>query len=273
MPRRRPDGPRGLLRVGPQRGTTRHERYLPSADLAGFIEHFWTVGWDFRGEEPFRVETLPYPSVHLVIEPGRSRVAGVTRGKFVRWLKDQGWVFGIKFRPGAFEPFFGAPVSRLADRRVPIDRIFGSAGQRLEAAIIAAGDDDARVELAEQFLRGRLPATDPNADSAAQMVELIRTDRRILKVDDLVTRFALNKRALQRLFSRYVGVSPKWVIQRFRLHEAAEQLATGSVDGTRLALELGYADQAHFIRDFKAMVGVAPGVYARRATSIERGER
>ena len=69
---------------------------------------------------------------------------------------------------------------------------------------------------------------------------------------------------LQRLFGRYVGVSPKWVIQRYRLHEAAEQLATGeSVSQTELALNLGYSDQAHFIRDFKAIVGVSPAAYAR----------
>ncbi len=247
------------------RGTTHHERYLPSADLGLYIEHFWSVSWDFRDLDPFLVQTLPYPSVHIVIDPGRSRVAGVTRGRFERWLTDQGWVFGIKFHPGAFAPFFGAPVSQLTDRMVSVERIFGLAGKRLELTVVAAEDDDAKVERAEELLRARLPEPDDNVALAKQMVELIRTDRRVLKVDDLVNRMQVNKRAVQRLFSRYVGVSPKWVIQRFRLHEAAEQLATGAADGSRLALELGYADQAHFIRDFKAMVGVAPGAYAKRA--------
>lgn len=263
--RRRPDGPSGLLRLSPERSRTRHERYLPSDDLAGYVEHYWTVAWDFRGEEPYRVETLPYPSVHVLVEPGSARVGGVNRGKFVAMLEDEGWVFGIKFLPGAFRPFFGAPISRLTDRAVPIRRIFGAAGEKYARAVRAAPDTDARIDLAEAFLRVRLPEPDSNVALAVRTVALIRADRRIVKVDDLVDRVRMTKRGLQRLFNRYVGVSPKWVIQRFRLHDATDQLAARVVDGTRLALELGYADQAHFIRHFRASVGLAPGAYARRA--------
>lgn len=77
-------------------------------------------------------------------------------------------------------------------------------------------------------------------------------------------------RPLQRHFLRYVGVNPKWVIQRYRLHEAAERLKAGPVDLASLALELGYFDQAHFTRDFRAIVGMSPGAWAvslRRAAS------
>jgi AraC-like DNA-binding protein len=71
-------------------------------------------------------------------------------------------------------------------------------------------------------------------------------------------------RRLQRLFSDYVGVGPKWVIRRYRLHEAAARAADGAgLDLVRLAAELGYADQAHLTRDFTAMVGVPPARYAR----------
>ena len=85
-------------------------------------------------------------------------------------------------------------------------------------------------------------------------------------VEDLVHRYGLNKRTLQRLFAKYVGVSPKWVIQRYRLHEAAEQLVAGaSVSQAAIAMSLGYSDQAHFVRDFKSVVGVSPAAYARVA--------
>jgi AraC-like DNA-binding protein len=90
-------------------------------------------------------------------------------------------------------------------------------------------------------------------------------DRTLVRVDDLVDRHGMNKRTLQRLFARYVGVRPKWVIQRYRLHEAAERLAAGGVDHAALASELGYSDQAHFARDFKAIVGLSPAVYERQA--------
>jgi AraC-like DNA-binding protein len=83
-----------------------------------------------------------------------------------------------------------------------------------------------------------------------------------------VERFGIATRTLQRIFSDYVGASPKWVIQRYRLQEAAERLARDGPAGlSRLAQELGYVDQAHFIRDFRAMVGVPPAEYARGAAA------
>lgn len=70
----------------------------------------------------------------------------------------------------------------------------------------------------------------------------------------------------ERIFSQYVGVSPKWVIKRYRLHEAAEQLADDeAIDWPTLALDLGYFDQAHFIKDSKAIVGSAPAEYAKKS--------
>jgi len=72
-------------------------------------------------------------------------------------------------------------------------------------------------------------------------------------------------RGLQRLFAEYVGIGPKWVIRRYRLREITERLAAGGpVDWAGLAAELGYADQAHLVRDFRAMVGETPTWYAQR---------
>jgi AraC-like DNA-binding protein len=95
------------------------------------------------------------------------------------------------------------------------------------------------------------------------LVDAILANRTILKVDDIVDRHGIGKRNLQKLSREYVGVTPKWVIQRYRLHEAAERLDTAAIDLSTLAFELGYADQAHFVRDFKAAVGHPPASYLR----------
>jgi len=76
----------------------------------------------------------------------------------------------------------------------------------------------------------------------------------------------MSKRTLERFFRQYVGVGPKWVIQHYRLHEAAEYAATDHRrDWPDLAARLGYADQAHFIREFKRFVGQSPTRYAENA--------
>ncbi|MGI8687330.1 MAG: AraC family transcriptional regulator [Thermomicrobiales bacterium] len=238
----------------------------PSQDLDFFIEHYWIVTWDLSGQEPYRSETLPHPCIHLVIEKERSRIFGATTGKFSYLLEGKGQVFGIKFRPGAFYPFVKSPVSQFTDASINLRDAFGMDGNALEAAILAQEDGKKMIALAENFLRARLPERDENVAVITRIVDRIIADRTITRVDDIVCRLNLNKRTLQRIFRQYVGVSPKWVIKQYRLHEAAERLADGGgVDGSNLALDLGYFDQAHFIKDFKAIVGRAPAEYARNS--------
>jgi len=259
---------RGVLRASvadPDR--TRHVRYHPSADLAQYIEHYWSVSWDFRGVAPERVEILPHPSVHLIFQRHvGARIRGVTRGKFSGLLDGEGGILGVKFTPGGFYPFSRAPVSTLTDTTVDIHDVFGDGGVAVARAVLGRRTDASRIALVETFLRRCAPERDDSAVRMAELVYAVAQDRSILKVEDLAARSGMNKRTLERRFAKYVGVSPKWVIQRYRLHEAAEQLAAGgAIEQSALALRLGYSDQAHFIRDFKAIVGISPAAYARRA--------
>jgi AraC-like DNA-binding protein len=202
----------------------------------------------------------------MVFERGvGGRIAGVARGKFSTLLEGNGGVFATKFRPGGFYPFVRTPIVTFADSTVPLGSVWGPDGDALERAVLALNDDDARMEIVEDFLRERRPRRDENATLATTIVDAIAADRGILTMDDVARRFGLNPRTLQRLFARYVGVNPKWVIQRYRLHEAAERLAQGPANQAALALELGYADQTHFVKDFTAIVGTSPAAYAKRA--------
>ncbi|HET6984411.1 MAG TPA: helix-turn-helix domain-containing protein [Myxococcaceae bacterium] len=268
MVRRKTEPPRGVLRTGvAQDGPYRHERHHPSSDLEPWVEHYWTVQWDLRGSAPQEVQTLPHPSVHLIFEAdGKSRIAGPSRARFSRLLEGKGGVFAAKFKPAGFHAFVGTPISRFANRTVPFGEVFGPAGERVERAVLATAPDAERIGLVEDFLRSRRPGRDEHAERVSEMVYRVAGEAEIHRVEHLAARFGLNTRTLQRLFSKYVGVSPKWVIQRYRLHEAAERLAAGnSINQAELALELGYTDQAHFVRDFKSIVGVAPAAYARAA--------
>ena len=118
-----------------------------------------------------------------------------------------------------------------------------------------------------------LPHTpDPQADLAIDLVRHIRADRTVLRVGDFARAEGLSVRALQRLFATCVGVSPKWVILRYRIHEALEQAGTrDDIDWAALAADLGYADQAHLVRDFTATVGVPPTAYATEARAGRAG--
>lgn len=238
-------------------------RHAPADDLAFFVERHWIIRWDLRDRPPHQQETLPQPCVNMVIEAGRSAVHGVGTRKFAALLEGRGQVVGTKWKPGAFYPFLGRPVAEITDRSLPLGEVFGEGAGGLEEAVLAAEDDAAQIALVEALLRSRLPARDENVAMVVEVVQMALADREMTRVEELAARSGLSPRTLQRLFQRYVGVSPKWVIRRFRLHEAADRVAEGTVvDWAALAHELGYFDQAHFSRDFKAQVGHTPSAYA-----------
>jgi AraC-like DNA-binding protein len=255
--------PRGILNVRPAEAMSGLSRYWPSPDLAPFVEHYWIVRWDLR--EPHVAETVPHPSVHMVLETGgRAEIVGVMRTKFTRVLEGRGRVVGTKFRPGAFRPFVKTPVSAFTDRHPALRDAFGARAAKLGERLLAPDDDREGIAVIEDFLRGFRPVADDAMSLAGRVAARVADERAITRVEQLVREFATATRRLQRVFGEYVGVSPKWVIQRYRLLDAAERVAAGTfVDWADLALDLGYADQAHFIRDFKRLVGRTPAEYAK----------
>lgn len=256
---------RGVLQAQPAVGQFRHVRRSPAPELAHFIAHYWLVSWDLRNLEPHTAETLPHPNVHAIFEPAGSTVAGVHTAKFSRRLEGRSHAFGVKFTPGGFRSVLDAPVSSLADRTVPIREIFGPEIDPLEAILIASDDGATLTAAANGFFSAHFHALDDSARLAADLVNLILSDPTVRTVDDLAARAGFGKRSLQRLFSEYIGVSPKWVIRRYRLHELLERINSGAQpDYAQLALELGYYDQAHLINDFRSIVGYSPTQYQPR---------
>ena len=251
----------GLLHFKSSTPLSGYARYFPSPDIEPFVEHYWTVEWNLP--QPTLRETLPYPCAHIVLEPGGVAVlAGVTTKTFSRVLEPAGRVLGAKFRPGGLRPFVSQSVSAFTDKTFALSEIFGKAAQDLDLRALAHADHHAAFGVIEAFLRELRPRADASLELATRIAACIAQDRNMKTVEQLGAESRLGVRTLQRLFGDYIGVSPKWMIRRYRLQEAAERMAAAqAVDWPELALDLGYADQAHFIRDFKAIVGQAPAEY------------
>lgn len=230
----------------------RHAFHGPSPALAPWVERYWEARWDYA--EPYRQKIVPYPNVHLSFGGGRADVNGVCSGYQIKVLEGRDHVFGVAFRPGCFRPFLGASVSTITDRVVPSTEVFGP---DLPTTL--------DVPTVDAFLLKHLPDDDSRVRQAVAAVELIAKDKAVTRVERLAGELGLGMRGLQRLFAEYVGIGPKWVIRRYRLHEATARMAAGgAIDWAALAADLGYADQGHFIRDFKSMFGEPPTWYAQR---------
>jgi AraC-like DNA-binding protein len=111
----------------------------------------------------------------------------------------------------------------------------------------------------------------PRSISSPQIVSSMRRLPPTARVEDIANVNHIASRTLQRLFRRYVGVSPKWMLKRLRIHQAVEQISSQPPgDWSELALDLGYYDHAHFIRDFRLIVGQSPAQYSAEAALATR---
>ena len=232
----------------------------PPADLAAFIEVGWAMRWRLPAGHVYTQRVLPNPCVQIVVNRNGAEVIGVVTGAFSATFEGDDFVFGLKFRPCGFYPFFGGrAVSSLMNQRVSIESVFADADPgRLRS--LAEGENSQALmgDLCEVLRRALSPASRTGA------VERIAGDREILRVEQAAAALGMSERALQRLFREQVGVSPKWVIRRFRLQEAAAIVESGvEQNWADLANRLGYFDQSHLIREFTEIVGEPPAAYAK----------
>ncbi|MDW3845290.1 AraC family transcriptional regulator [Micromonospora sp. BRA006-A] len=253
---------RGILDPVRLRRQVRFRRRLAAPALRQWVEHYWLIDWDLT--ESFEQRVVPHPTVNVVFQAQEGaaehgEIAGVDTGLFTVTLHGTGRVSGVQFRPGGFRPFWRRPVAELTGRRVPITE-----------GPICPGTDDERCARLDELLTSWSPVADPLNAEATALVEEIRADRTVLRVTDFARRHAVSVRRLQRLFLDHVGVGPKWVIRRYRLQEAIEQAAAGPLDWSRVAADLGYADQAHLVREFTAVAGVSPAAYARSLAALRQ---
>ncbi len=125
---------------------------------------------------------------------------------------------------------------------------------------------------AEARLAGLGVAPDPRHARLLEVVSVMLADRSLLTVEGVARRCSTTPRTLQRWFTHYVGVGPKWVLARYRMHDLVSELDAG-YDGplTDLAHRFGWYDQAHLTRDFTALVGVSPGRYRERVAPPRPG--
>ena len=243
------------------------QRWAPSADTARFVEHFWSVTWDLRGRPPVENTVITFPSVHLTHEWGSdvvrhgfslpaTLVHGVVAQVFRTTISEQGAVVGARFRPGGFTARFGGDASAMTGRiRAVDDDLLGGRVQFADDVNDAAAHMDRLI--------GEAPGPDATYRAVSALVERMRDDAGIQRVEQVMALSPWSARTTQRLFRRYVGVPAKWVLCRYRLQNAALEIETrADVDFADLAVRLGWYDQAHFINDFRAMLGCTPGEYA-----------
>jgi AraC-like DNA-binding protein len=242
-----------------------------SADLTDLARRFWIPVWHVPRGQVSPQSVLQYPVCLVVVSDTYARFYGVVSGLSHTMLEGDGWAVGLMLQPAAGYLLTGAPVRRMTDAHLDLADLNTIDGDDLAARVRAAmtpDPDDASSQAAareavEQALRPLLPV-DEEGLLVNAVVEHVESSPELLRVDELCAHFDLSERTLQRLLHKRIGLGPKWLIRRRRLQEAADRLRSSDAELAGIAAELGYADQAHFTRDFRKATGLTPGEFAAR---------
>jgi AraC-like DNA-binding protein len=245
-----------------------------SPDLSPWVENYWSLRWDLPPGTSYVSSTLPHPACNLSVERGHLReavgddpvvVTGVVTRRFDVTIRDAGWVYAAKFRPGGLAALTGVPARTLRDATVPASDVLDHAttDALLELGPDVSGDDCRR--RFDEVLARLVAPPDDDYRLLLDVIAAMLVDRSLLRVAQVEEHCGVGTRTLQRLFERYVGVTPKWVLSRYRMHDVVTDLDAGYGGSLAdLAAKYGWFDQAHFTREFTDLVGVPPGAYQRQ---------
>ncbi|ANM31377.1 hypothetical protein ABI59_20065 [Acidobacteria bacterium Mor1] len=176
----------------------------------------------------------------------------------------------IRFRPGGAYPFLGFAVEGITDTVDQLNVVLGEMTASLRDRILAARGAAAKMAAVESWLheraRGRF---EPNP-----VVEYL-TGRLFapagIRIGDVVDEVGYSQRHIAGLFRRWVGLPPKQYgrIRRFQQVLGSVTRDPRSPDWADVALEHGYYDQSHLVRDFREMAGMSPGAYAETYPGLD----
>lgn len=257
--------------VAPARGGAPFDvtRIPPAPDLAEYVDYHWLVRW--REIEGHVQRVVPQPRIHVAAENGRLEVHGICRETFSRTIVGTGHVLGTAFHAGGFRPILKRPVVSISGTVQPAKDLLSVDDRPAARRILGTDGQAAMVEALEGYLRRTNPIPDPTAGLVTALVAEAERRTEITRAQQLASHAGISLRTLQRLFADYVGVGPKWVIQRLRILEAAGAAqAAPPADWATLSSELGFSDQPHLTRAFTSAVGTPPRTYEQRVRSPGR---
>ncbi|RRD06296.1 AraC family transcriptional regulator [Arachnia propionica] len=274
---------RGILDPGRMREFVDFTRFDPPRPLEGIVQWFWAVTWDLPKGIEFTQPVLSHPCGNLSVGPRSTRgldddtveatVVGVATRVDHRRLRGHGWNVAAKLEPGALGAFLEMDAAELTNRVVPMGQVLDLDAVGLTRDLEIMADNASRAarlgEILSTVLASRDAARLQAAHECARIAGRIARDRGIRGVTDLARCVAFHPRTLQRMFRQHAGVTPSWMIRRYRLIDAADAARSGNPPSWgELAAELGYADQAHLSREFSATIGMPPSRYAASVTVL-----
>ena len=243
------------------------EEFEPAPPLRGIIDR--AADYHERGAPLRRLES-PFVGIVLIVSLGPDfEVDGRATGSFVAGLWDRPTLTGhygeqagyqLYLNPLEAPRLLGVPVSELANRLVSLEDVVGSLATELTERLADAADARERDAVAQRLFASRRASDRSAPPEVEYALARLRATQGAARVESLAAEVGWSRRHLSSRFRDALGLSPKALARVIRVEHAAHRVRTGEPLAD-VAYAAGYADQAHFNRDFRELVGCTPGQF------------
>lgn len=247
--------------------------YQPREELRPYVRYYWVL----ESDEPFSVLTFPIGCPQMIFH-GRSPL-------FIPELSSRQDKFTISgqvnfpahiasdgdtemivavFYPHTIGMFIDTPPSAFYNQEISGYDIGNKQLNLLADRIFDCADSETAVSLIEKWLTARIAPSLNIERIGTSLTALLRSPS--ISIENLAGIACLGKKQYGRLFRECVGMNPKEYGRIVRFQRALRMMQLGSRDYTGIAYATGYADQSHFIREFRQFSGITPKQLAEYQT-------
>ncbi|MEZ5072348.1 MAG: helix-turn-helix domain-containing protein [Bacteroidales bacterium] len=170
-------------------------------------------------------------------------------------------LFSILFLPQGLPVFFDVPSSELYNQTVTLSDVCRQDAGEIEALLREARTFEERIRRVEAYLVKRL-RNNRSRDHFGRIrhsIGLINRSRGLIGIDELAGEACLGRKQFERIFSRYVGASPRQFLKTVRFQSSIDLKARDpGANLTDITYRCGYYDQSHMVNDFRKLAGMSP---------------
>ncbi len=251
-----------------------YQRIEPDKKLTPWVDCYWLADSDSLVQEKKKIIPDGFPEIIFHYrDPYRINISG-------RWQQQSKHLFagqirkffflentgasgmvGIKFKPAALASLFDLSMTDYVDKVVPLSKVVGKTFDSIATLIHDPVTPEELTKAIDRELSLLLKPISDDALKVERCLALIFSRKGNVEVAELCDQVSVTERQLQRLFNRYIGLAPKFYCRVVRFSHIFSLMEQHDSSWVEIALESGYYDQSHFIRNFKVFTGEDPSAY------------
>jgi AraC-like DNA-binding protein len=259
-----------------------YREHQPHGPLGQFVECFWTLQSDGTIDSTQTERILPDGCVELILNFGArftqhtednqtlqpaNFLVGQMTGPILISPTGPVQLIGIRFHPGGTTPFTRVPLHEVTDEVVALSDVATDLERQLLESSTDAPTLDKKIAAIEKTLTSLVMRSKITPRSVVLANQIVKS-RGLLSIDALACSAGISARQLERTFLNDVGISPKLLSRILRFQQVFRAVEAHDNAWAPIAIDCGYYDQAHLIRDFNKFAHQTPAVFVSQQSEL-----